>query len=137
MLLGPGRWGTSTPSLGVPVTFTEINTVSMLCEIDSMGEGIIPDLSLGTHFFNELVEMDMLYIGFSNSKKENVLNQEFLDSATNIFSNLLPNENKWAKIIRVFEPLEKQKIVLTADHLKQQAVVYLDDVNKLITKTET
>ncbi len=126
MLLGPGRWGTSTPSLGVPVTFTEINTVSMLCEIDSMGEGIIPDLSLGTHFFNELVEMDMLYIGFSNAKKENILNQKFLDSATNLFSNLLPNETEWSKIIRVFEPSQGKRMILTADHLKQKAVVYLN-----------
>ncbi len=129
MLLGPGRWGTSTPSLGVPVSFTEINTVSMLCEIDTMAEGIIPDLSLGTHFFNELVEMDMLYIGFSNAKKENVLNQEFLDTATNLFPDLLPDAAAWSKIIRVFEPPGGKRIVLSADHMKQLAVVYLDDIN--------
>ena len=109
MLLGPGRWGTKTPSLGVPVTFTEINTVSMLCEIDTMSEGIIPDLSLGTHFFNELVEMDMLYIGFSNSKKENVLNQDFLDTAINRFSDLLPADAVWSKTIRVIEPPQGKK----------------------------
>ncbi len=128
MLLGPGRWGTSTPSLGVPVTFTEINTVSMLCEIDTMAEGIIPDLSLGTHFFNELVEMDMLYIGFSNEKKENILNQDFLDTTANQFPDLLPDDASWAKSIRVFEPPQGKKIVLSADHLKQLAVVYLEDV---------
>jgi len=128
MLLGPGRWGTSTPSLGVPVTFTEINTVSVLCEIDTMAEGIIPDLSLGTHFFNELVEMDMLYIGFSHTKKENILNQEFLDTAANQFPDLLPNDAAWSKTIRVFEPPQGKRMVLSADHVKQLAVVYLEDV---------
>jgi len=128
MLLGPGRWGTSTPSLGVPVTFTEINTVSMLCEIDTMAEGIIPDLSLGTHFFNELVEMDMLYIGFSHTKKENILNQNFLDNTVNQFRELLPNDAVWSKTIRVFEPPKGKKIVLNADHLKQIAVVHIEDI---------
>jgi len=127
MLLGPGRWGTSTPSLGVPVTFTEINTVSMLCEIDTMAEGIIPDLSLGTHFFNELVEMDMLYIGFSHTKKENILNQEFLDTAPNKFPDFLPNDTAWAETIRVFEPPQGKKMVLSADHVKQLAVVHLEE----------
>ena len=43
MLIGPGRWGTTTPSLGIPVTFSEINNVSVLCEIASMGRGVYPE----------------------------------------------------------------------------------------------
>jgi hypothetical protein len=62
MLLGPGRWGTTTPSLGVPVSFAEINNVSILCEIVAMRDNLVPDVSMGTHFFSELVEMDMLYL---------------------------------------------------------------------------
>ncbi|HEQ60347.1 MAG TPA: pyruvate, phosphate dikinase, partial [Firmicutes bacterium] len=53
MLLGPGRWGTTTPSLGIPVSFGEISAVSILCEIVAMRDGLIPDVSLGTHFFSE------------------------------------------------------------------------------------
>ena len=60
-LLGPGRWGTSMPSLGVPVSFAEISTVTVLGEIVVMHEHLVPDVSLGTHFFNELVEADTLY----------------------------------------------------------------------------
>jgi len=51
MLVGPGRWGTSMPSLGVPVSFAEINTASVVCELALMHEGLVPDVSLGTHFF--------------------------------------------------------------------------------------
>lgn len=61
MLIGPGRWGTTTPSLGVPVSFAEIDTATVLCEIVAMREDLVPDVSLGTHFFNDLVEMDVLY----------------------------------------------------------------------------
>ena len=53
VLIGPGRWGSSTPSLGIPVSFSEINNASVVIEVDTLHEGLIPDLSLGTHFFND------------------------------------------------------------------------------------
>ena len=62
MLIGPGRWGTSMSSLGVPVKFAEINTVTVMCELVEMNENLVPDVSLGTHFFNDIVEFRMLYI---------------------------------------------------------------------------
>ncbi|MCM8790254.1 MAG: PEP/pyruvate-binding domain-containing protein [Candidatus Omnitrophica bacterium] len=51
MLLGPGRWGTTTPSLGVPVSFAEINNMAILGEIAFASENISPEISFGTHFF--------------------------------------------------------------------------------------
>ncbi len=62
MLIGPGRWGTSTPSLGVPVSFAEIGGAEIICEIEAPQRGLTPDLSLGTHFFNDLVESNILYV---------------------------------------------------------------------------
>lgn len=126
MLLGPGRWGTSTPSLGVPVSFSEINTVSALCEIDTMHEGLSPDLSLGTHFFNDLVEKDMLYIGFSVSREENMLNQELLEELPNRLGELLPEASRWSQAVRVVDAPDKARIVLIADHMRQRAAVYID-----------
>jgi len=126
MLLGPGRWGTSTPSLGVPVSFAEINTVSVLCEIDTLREGLVADLSLGTHFFGDLVEMDMLYIGFFSNKKGNVLNKEFLSQSKNRLQEVLPQASAWSQVIRVIEASDKRKFLLSADVMKQRAVVYID-----------
>ncbi|MBU9889780.1 MAG: PEP/pyruvate-binding domain-containing protein, partial [Candidatus Omnitrophica bacterium] len=51
MLLGPGRWGTTTPSLGVPVSFSEIHHISVLGEIAFTTDNISPEVSFGTHFF--------------------------------------------------------------------------------------
>lgn len=126
MLLGPGRWGTTTPSLGVPVSFAEINTVSVLCEIDTMHEGLAPDLSLGTHFFNDLVEMDMLYIGFYSTKKGNMLNKDFLSQSPNNLQKLLPEASLWSQAIRVIDVPSVQKFVLSANIVKQKVVVYID-----------
>jgi hypothetical protein len=126
MLLGPGRWGTSTPSLGVPVSSSEINTVSVLCEIDTIHEGLVPDLSLGTHFFNDLVEKDMLYIGFSVSKEQNILNQGLLNQLPNRLADFVPEAAAWSQAVRAIDVPDTARIVLIADHMRQKAVVYVD-----------
>ncbi|MCF7849650.1 MAG: PEP/pyruvate-binding domain-containing protein, partial [Kiritimatiellales bacterium] len=71
MLLGPGRWGTKSPELGIPVNFSEINKANILCEIVAMHENLVPDVSLGTHFLSELVENNMLYLALFPSQKHN------------------------------------------------------------------
>ncbi len=74
LLVGPGRWGTAEPTLGVPVSFAEISRVTALCEIIEMREGLVPDVSLGTHFFNDLVEMQVLYLALIPGKEGNCVN---------------------------------------------------------------
>ncbi|MEJ2109377.1 MAG: PEP/pyruvate-binding domain-containing protein [Acidobacteriota bacterium] len=127
MLIGPGRWGTSTPALGVPVSFNEINTVSVLCEIDSMHEGLVPDLSLGTHFFNDLVEMNILYIAFFTAKKDNRFNGNFILDKPNRLTSLLPGVEKWTDTIHVLNSVDldyQEKLCLNADSIGQKAVLY-------------
>lgn len=129
MLIGPGRWGTTTPSLGVPVTFADINTVSVICEIVAMRDDMIPDVSLGTHFFNEIVEMDMLYLALFPTRAENRLNREILESASNSLLSFLPSAGEWADAVRVIEVAEqfpKQRLMLNANTLNQCAVCYLE-----------
>jgi hypothetical protein len=123
MLIGPGRWGTSTPSLGVPVSFAEINTVSVICEIDAMHEGLVPDLSLGTHFFNDLVERDVLYIAFCVSNKSNVLNDTLLLGLPNRLADLLPEASEWSKSICVVGAPDEDGFALVADSIRQKVTV--------------
>jgi hypothetical protein len=128
MLIGPGRWCTHMPSLGVPVTFSEISRVCAVCELDIMHEGLKPDLSMGTHFFNDLVEMNILYIGFFVDRKDNVLNQEFLRQQPNQLANLLPEAASWSHVVRVIDRTSlggRKKMHLNADSVKQSAIVYL------------
>jgi pyruvate,water dikinase len=143
MLMGPGRWGTTTPSLGVPVNFGEINTISVLCEIVAMREDLIPDVSLGTHFFSEIVELDILYIAIFPHREDNTLNCELLESAPNKLTQLAPDAAKWQHIVHVIDAADlaqvgassqdqaasagpKLKIHLHANPLNQKAVCYLD-----------
>ncbi|MCX7017808.1 MAG: pyruvate, phosphate dikinase [Candidatus Sumerlaeota bacterium] len=101
MLMGPGRWGTTTPSLGVPVSFAEINTVSVLCEIVAMRDNLVPDVSLGTHFFNDLVEMDMLYVGIFPEHEESMINRDILEGAPNRLAEMMPSATASANVVRV------------------------------------
>ena len=124
MLIGPGRWGTSMPSLGVPISPTAIGSVKAVCEMDIMHEGLVPDLSLGTHFFHELVEMDILYIGYFNSREGNALNNEFIEGAHNELESLLPDQAAWAPVVRVVKATPKTPIYLVSNLIEQTASVF-------------
>jgi hypothetical protein len=103
MIIGPGRWGTSSPSLGIPVSFSDINNVSVLCEIVAMHDNLVPDVSLGTHFLNELVEMKMLYLALFPNKGENYLNSAFFEEAPSKLLELVPSAGKWKDTVRVID----------------------------------
>jgi hypothetical protein len=128
MLLGPGRWGTASPDLGIPVHFTEINHVAVLCEIVAMRENLIPDVSLGTHFLNELVEMNMLYLALFPRQAKNELREEFFLQAKNRLLDLVPQAAQWEPVIRVINvadlPEDRRAIMVRADALEQHVVVY-------------
>jgi hypothetical protein len=127
LILGPGRWGTTEPFLGVPISFAEISTACAVCEIVTMREGLTPDVSLGTHFFNELVETDILYFALYPGRKEDFLNRDFLQGAPNQLPDLLPDADRWASVVRVLDPLEWKKGKtprLNASAPKQRVVCY-------------
>jgi hypothetical protein len=78
MLAGPGRWGTSSPELGVPVGFADISRVSLLVEIADMGNGMVPDLSFGSHFFQDLVESGIAYVAIFPDQQDSTWNPDWL-----------------------------------------------------------
>jgi pyruvate,water dikinase len=127
MLIGPGRWGTTTPSLGVPVSFTEINTVSVICELATMHEGLIPDVSLGTHFFNDLVEFNILYMAVYPDRKDGIFNEQFLHKAPNHLTELIPDAAQWADVVKVIhfiDHTQSSETILSVDSMNQKAVCY-------------
>jgi len=128
LLIGPGRWGTSCPSLGIPVSFSEINRISVVCEIVTMRENLVPDVSLGTHFLNELIEMDMLYLALFPRKGDNYLCRDLFDHAPNRLLEIVPEEEIWADAVKVVaaEDISGKTggIFLSSDALKQKVICY-------------
>jgi pyruvate,water dikinase len=127
-IMGPGRWGTSTPSLGVPVSLSDINTVSVIVEIAAMHDGLVPEVSLGTHFFNDLVDLDMLYMAIYPEKEGHIINTDYLGKAANKLETLLPGKARWGDVIKVIEVDKVSKgksIHLNAHSIGQKGICYL------------
>jgi pyruvate,water dikinase len=128
LLLGPGRWGTSTASLGVPVAFAEIRGVSALCEIVRPDSGVVPDVSLGSHFFNDLVESNMLYLALHPALAGHRLDEGRLRTANNRLAELLPDDARMAAIIHVVDfpsAEDGRELWLNANCVDQEVLCYL------------
>jgi len=130
MLLGPGRWGTSSPSLGIPVSFVDINRVSVLCEIVAMREDLVPDVSLGTHFLSELVEMDMLYVALFPEQGDNYIRSEFFEESPSVLLDLVPSAKNWRDGVKVIDPRNSMgdggPARLIADAVEQKVICYFE-----------
>ena len=129
LLAGPGRWGTTMPMLGVPVSFSEIDTVSVLCEIVAMRENLVPDVSLGTHFFNDLVEMDILYTALFPGRPGNAWSLEFFEQSPNRLAELVPDAAEWSHAVRVIDlappPSGRARLMVWASSIDQRVLCYL------------
>lgn len=101
MLLGPGRWGTTTPSLGVPVHFAELCNMSVICEVSSAELGFMPELSYGSHFFQDLVETGIFYAAIIEGNKGVVFNPEKILAAENLLTSVLPQGKQHSDVIHI------------------------------------
>jgi hypothetical protein len=126
LAVGPGRWGTQMASLGVPVSFSEINHVSALCEVAQMHASLTPDISLGTHFFGELVELNMLYFALFPDRPANRLDTARIEAGENHLPALLPDLPQTVRpVLRLLraDQLEPAGLWLVADAPEQCVTV--------------
>jgi hypothetical protein len=77
ILMGPGRWATSNPQLGVPVRYSEITNAAVIVEMAS--ERFSPELSYGTHFYADMVASGILYLSY-DAKRGDQFNRRILKS---------------------------------------------------------
>jgi hypothetical protein len=118
ILMGPGRWGTSTPELGVPITFAEISNITALCEVAFTTGGLMPELSFGSHFFQDLVEADIFYLALFPEDKKTYFDKAWLDEQRNCFEGLMPASSQYKQVIKVVQL--KQPLQLISDVVSQK-----------------
>ena len=126
LLLGPGRWGTSTPSLGVPVKFSEINNMAAIGEVAFSAGGLMPELSFGSHFFQDLVEADIFYLALFPDTFPCTLNKDWLYQRSNLLEGLMPSSRRFKPVIKVID-VQSLNLLMLADVVKQQLICYWDD----------
>jgi hypothetical protein len=129
MILGPGRWGTTTPSLGVPVRFSEINKAAVLGEIAYNQRGFVPELSFGSHFFQDIVELEIFYAAIFPDREGVFFNEAFLKKQENMLLKLLPESTTLFDVIKVYdfdgeENCSAGKLRLISDIRTQRLVCY-------------
>ena len=123
LLMGPGRWGTSTPSLGVPVNFREINNIAALVEMSYPSGNLMPELSFGTHFFQDLVETNIFYVALFLEKDNVILNKSLLTSKKNLFEELVPEFRVYKDVIGVYD-VNEEDLRIMSDVLNQEVVCF-------------
>ncbi|HEY9061345.1 MAG TPA: PEP/pyruvate-binding domain-containing protein [Pseudobacteroides sp.] len=101
MLMGPGRWGTTTPSLGVPVHFTELCNMSVICEVAFSEAGVMPELSYGSHFFQDIVETGIFYVAIFDGQKDVTYNPDRILGKENILHTILPQSAQFKDVIHI------------------------------------
>ena len=103
LLMTPGRIGTSSPELGVPVTFGDISNFSIVCEVSDNRAGYMPELSYGSHMFQDLVEAEIIYGAIWNDKKTLQYHPELLKQYPDRFSEICGDFSELAGMIQVRE----------------------------------
>ncbi len=90
ILMGPGRWGSANIALGVPTKYAEIANAAMLIEIAMMREGYVPEVSYGTHFFQDLIEDGIVYAPLYPGEEGVIYREDFLRGQASVLPDLLP-----------------------------------------------
>ena len=104
ILMGPGRWGSRGDiRLGVRVTYSDINNAAMIIEVARKKGNYVPDVSFGTHFFQDLVESGIRYLPLYPDDPGVKFNEQFLRSAPNLLPQLLPEYKELVDAIRVID----------------------------------
>ncbi|MDD3023454.1 MAG: nucleotidyltransferase domain-containing protein, partial [Syntrophomonadaceae bacterium] len=104
ILMGPGRWGSRGDiKMGVQVSYSDISNTAALIEIARQKSNYMPELSFGTHFFQDLVEANIRYLPLYPDNKDVVFNEIFLKRSKNLLVQLLPEFSELENVIRVID----------------------------------
>lgn len=98
ILIGPGRWGSSDPSLGIPVKWPAISAARLIVEASLSNYRIEP--SQGTHFFQNLTSFGVGYFTINPTISDGVYNIDYLNSLPAEY------ESERVRIVKFPQPLD-------------------------------
>jgi pyruvate,water dikinase len=128
ILMGPGRWGSTNIHLGVNIGYADISHAAVLAEVASEETGHVPEVSFGTHFFQDLVESQIIYVAIFPSQVESQFNQEFFCAAPNSLTRVLPDAAGFESLVNLIDVPEVTgglTACMAANPISRQAVCYL------------
>ena len=126
--IGPGRWGSNNIDLGVNVSYADIDNMLVLVEVGLTKVGSEPELSYGTHFFQDMVEADIIYMPIFPDQSETEFNEQFFNRSPNMLTEILPDYKEFQDVIKVIDVPSAYRGVyvhVIADAQIRKAVCYL------------
>ena len=123
LLMTPGRIGTSSPELGVPASFSDISEYSAICEISYSQAGYNPELSYGSHFFQDLVEAGILYNAIFENEKTIRYNPDLLKNLDSRFCVFDHKMEEIKDVVQIYDVSELD-IMLCNDMKKERIICY-------------
>ena len=129
ILMGPGRWGSNDINLGVRVRYADINHTKVLIEIARQTGSYIPEVSFGTHFFQDLVEAGIYHLPLYPDEKNVRFNEDFFQNTPNALAKIAPEYQKFedvVKVIQVPEATGGKTLTIALDGENEQAVAYFE-----------
>jgi hypothetical protein len=129
--VGPGRWGTSTPDLGVHISYGDIYNTRALVELAGQGIGSAPEPSFGTHFFQDLMEANIYPLGVYLDDKDVIYNRDFFYQTPNRLSKWIQADAALKKCLRLiqvsdFKPGHHITLIMNDDVGKAVAFLQAD-----------
>jgi hypothetical protein len=104
ILIGPGRWGSRGDiKLGVQVSYSDISNTAALIEIARKKSNYVPELSFGTHFFQDLVEANIRYLPLYPDDQGIIFNEAYFRKTDSILEQVLPEFAQLQDVIRVID----------------------------------
>jgi hypothetical protein len=125
--IGPGRWGSSNADLGVPINYGDIYHTRALVELAGQGFGLPPEPSLGTHFFQDLLESQIYPLAIYLDDPSSVFCRDCLDAApdrSGEFVETPPEVAESLRLLRVDDLQPGQCLQLVMDDNHNQALAY-------------
>jgi hypothetical protein len=131
VMMGPGRWGSGNIDLGVNVTYADIDNAAVLVEVALEEAGHVPEVSYGTHFFQDLVEGQIIYLPVYPDEATTEFKRDFFETAPNSLLELLPHAGEYTPVLRLIDVPKTTGggfAQVVADSQRREAVAFLDKV---------
>lgn len=128
IMMGPARWGSSNRELGVNVGYSDICNASVLVEVAWEETGHVPEVSYGTHFFQDLVEAQIMYMPVYPRDPDTRFNAGFFAESPNSLSSLFPDMSDYAEVVRLIDVPSSAnglQAQVVADPYSRRAICYL------------
>jgi hypothetical protein len=128
ILMGPGRWGSANIELGVRVTYADIYNTKVLIEIAIATEEGSPELSYGTHFYQDLVETGIYALPLHLQNPKCDFEWSFFCESENSLAELLPKDaelSEYLQVIDVPKITGGRRLTILMDGSNDEAIGYL------------